>query len=78
VNRMFGPAEKWLQEHPLFCFTSMDIQTIIRKMTRKRGRPKADEPVETAYTISAEIECNPGIVDQLRQNRGRFFWRQMT
>jgi transposase len=41
-------------------------------MTKKRGRPKADEPVETVYTISAEIAYNPRAVAEKRQNFGRF------
>jgi transposase len=65
-------AEKWLQEHPQFRFTTMDIRTITRKKERKRGRPKADEPVETVYTVSAELEYNPGVVAEKRQRLGRF------
>lgn len=65
-------AGKWLQEHLRFCFTAMDIQVITRKLTKKRGRPKADEPVETVYTISAAIEYNPGVVAENRQKLGRF------
>jgi transposase len=65
-------AGKWLQEHPLFRFISMDIRTITRKKTKKRGRPKAGEPVETVYTVAAEIEYNPEVVAENRQKLGRF------
>ena len=65
-------AEKWLQEHPRFCFTALDIRAVTRKITKKRGRPKADEPVEMVSTVSAEIEYDPRVVEQRRQNLGRF------
>ena len=65
-------AGKWLQEHPLFRFSSLDIRITTRKKTKKRGRPKADEPVETVYTVATEIEYNPGEVAERRQKLGRF------
>ena len=65
-------AEKWLQEHSQFCFASMDIRAITRKKEKKRGRPKADEPVETVYTISAEIEYDAKSVAERQQKLGRF------
>ena len=65
-------AGKWLQEHPLFRFSSLAIRTTTRKTTKKRGRPKADEPVETVYTVSAEVEHNLAIVAERRQKFGRF------
>lgn len=65
-------AEKWLQEHLQFRFSSLDIRATTRKLTKKRGRPKADEPVETVYTVSAELEYNPLVVEQRRQKLGRF------
>jgi transposase len=65
-------AEMWLQEHPQFRFISMDIRAITRKMTKKRGRPKADEPVETVYTVSAAIEHDPESVSERLQKLGRF------
>ncbi|WP_165394871.1 IS1634 family transposase [Methanofollis fontis] len=65
-------AEKWLQEHPQFCFTSLDIRVITRKKEKKRGRPKADEPVELAYTVVAEIEHDPCAVEEKRQKLGQF------
>jgi len=65
-------AGKWLQEYSLFRFSSLDIRATTRKLTKKRGRPKADEPVETVYTVSAEIEYNPLVVEQHRQKLGRF------
>lgn len=38
-------AEKWLEDHPGYRFSSLDIITVSRKMEKKRGRPKNDEPV---------------------------------
>ncbi len=65
-------AGKWLQEHPLFRFSSLAIRTTTRKKTKKRGRPKADEPAETVYTVATEIEYNPQEVAERRQKFGRF------
>ena len=59
-------GQKWLQEHPQFRFSSLEIRTTTRKLTKKRGRPKAGEPVETVYTVSAEIEYNPRAVAENR------------
>jgi transposase len=59
-------AAKWLQENPQSHFRSLGIRTTTRKLTKKRGRPKADEPVETAYTVFAELEYGPLVVEQRR------------
>ncbi len=71
-------AEKWLQEHSQFCFTSMDIRAITWKKTKKRGRPKADEPVKTVYTASAEIEYDPAVVEPPDRNSAGSSWRRTT
>mgnify|MGYP003793608491 CR=1 FL=1 len=65
-------AGKWLQEHPQFCFTSLEIRTITRKTTKKCGRPKADELVEMVYTVATKIEHGAGSVAEKRQNLGWF------
>ena len=65
-------AEHWLREYPPFCFTSMELRAVTRKMTKKRGRPKADEPVETVYTIAADLEYDRRFVGKSQQKLGRF------
>jgi transposase len=65
-------AEKWSREHALFCFVSCEVEMTPRKKTKKRGRPKATEEMETVYSLSAEIEYNDEVVNRLRTELGRF------
>jgi transposase len=65
-------AEKWLEDHPGYRFSSLDITTVSRKMEKKRGRPKNDEPVVLSYLVDAEIELDPQAVERERQKLGRF------
>ncbi|HQJ88921.1 MAG TPA: hypothetical protein PLY91_10325 [Methanoregulaceae archaeon] len=63
-------VEQWLQEHPQFCFSSMELRAVIRKIPKGRGRPKVDEPVETVYTIAAELAYDPRSVEKRQQKLG--------
>jgi len=65
-------AEKWLKEHPKFQFSEFEILMIQRKIEKKRGRPKAGEPLVQKYTISTDIEYNETVIEQERQKLGRF------
>ena len=65
-------ADKWLKEHPKFQFSEFEILTIQRKTEKKRGRPKAGEPLVQKYTISTDIEYNETVLEQERQKLGRF------
>ena len=65
-------AEHWLRDHPPFYFTSMELNGVTRKITKKRGRPKTDEPVETVYTIAAQLEFDRRFVGKSQQKLGRF------
>ena len=65
-------AEKWILKQPLFRFASCEVETKTRKKSKKRGRPKASEEMEVAYSISAEIEYDTEAVNRLRTELGRF------
>jgi len=61
-------AEKWLAKHQKYLFSELEILTIQRKEEKKRGRPKAGEPLVHSYKITADIEYNNSVVEQERQN----------
>ncbi len=65
-------AEKWLDKHPKYLFSELEILTIQRKEEKKRDRPKAGEPLVHSYKITADIEYDDNVVEQERQNLGRF------
>ena len=65
-------ADKWLKKHPKFQFSEFEIFTIQRKAEKKRGRPKAGEPLIQKYKIAANIEYNEDVMGQERLKLGRF------
>ncbi|WFN37836.1 IS1634 family transposase [Methanomicrobium antiquum] len=65
-------AEKWLEKNHKYQFSELEILMIQRKEEKKRGRPKAGEPLVNSYKITADIEYNDSVVEQERQNLGRF------
>ncbi|TAJ45636.1 hypothetical protein CUJ86_02650 [Methanofollis fontis] len=69
-------AEKWLEEHPGFRFSSLDIATISRRMEKRRGRPKNDEPVVLSYRVDAEIELER-LLKRKDRKSGDLWWSKM-
>ena len=65
-------AQRWLKDHPLFQFSGYKITTIQRRAEKKRGRPKAGEPMVQIFKIEADIEFNEEAVEKERQKLGRF------
>ena len=65
-------AEKWQKEHTQYILRDLEYTTINRKAEKKRGRPKADEPMEVCYHISAEIAVNEENIQKEKQKFGRF------
>jgi len=55
-----------------FKFTGMQIITITHRLSGKRGRPAANEPCSTCYTLDAEIETDEIVVAHEREKLGRF------
>jgi transposase len=65
-------AQRWLKDHPLFQFSEYKITTIQRRAEKKRGRPKAGEPMIQMFKVEANIEFNEEAVEKERQKLGRF------
>lgn len=65
-------ADKWLSKHTRYRFRKVSIMPISRKTTKKRGRPKIDEPMTTVYCLDVELENNPEFIHQEIQKMGRF------
>ncbi len=65
-------AQIWLNNHPLFQFSEYEIITLQRKTEKKRGRPKAGEPLIQKYKIVADIEFSEKGIGKERQKLGLF------
>lgn len=65
-------VDKWLSKHTRYRFRKVSIMPISRKTTKKRGRPKIDEPMTTVYCLDVELENNPEFIHQEIQKMGRF------
>ncbi len=65
-------AEKWLDEHQMYQFKELSIESKSRRMNGKRGRPKKDEKLETYYLIKAKIKVDKRVIAQKREKLGRF------
>ena len=65
-------AERWIKEHSLFEFTSMQIYTVTHRLSGKRGRPAVNEPCSICYKLDAEIKLDEDGVAKERERLGRF------
>ena len=65
-------AEKWQKEHPGYLLQDLKFVTVNRKAEKKRGRPRADEPMVVMYRIFAEITVNEAVIQKEKQKFGRF------
>ena len=65
-------AQRWLNDHPLFRFSEYKIITIQRRAEKKRGRPKAGEPMVLIFRVEADIEFNEDAIGKERQKLSRF------
>jgi len=65
-------AKKWLDEHQMYQFKELSIESKSRRMNGKRGRPKKDEKLETYYLIKAKIKVDKRVIAQKREKLGRF------
>jgi transposase len=59
-------------ENPHFILSSLSINATCKRIGSKRGRPKKNEPIETAYLIEAEVQQNEEIIATERSRLGRF------
>jgi len=65
-------AEKWLQTHSRYRFRDFEIIPVTRKTEKRRGRPKAGDPVQVSFSISAALEYDDNVIDRERLTLGRF------
>ena len=49
-------AEKWIQAHSRYRFKDFEIIPVTRKTEKRRGRPKAGDPMVISFSISATIQ----------------------
>jgi len=57
-------AQICLKDHPLFQFSEYKVTTIQRRAEKKRGRPKAGEPMVQIFKVEADIEFNEEAVEK--------------
>ena len=65
-------AQKWLEEHQMYQFKQLSIESKSRKIDGKKGRPKKGEEVKTVYLIKANIKVSRQAITQKRKTLGRF------
>ena len=65
-------AESWIKDFPFLKFEKLDLKTIKKRESGKRGRPAKDEKLMTFYSVDAEIKLNEAYFDQKRGKAGLF------
>lgn len=65
-------AEKWIQAHSRYRFRDFEIIPVTRKTEKRRGRPKAGDPVVISFSISVAIEYDNETIQLERLRLGRF------
>ena len=65
-------AELWLREHPLHKFKDLSVKLVVRRMDKKRGRPKNDEKLIEVHLIEAQVELDDDKVSKEKSRLGRF------
>ena len=65
-------AENWIKDFPFLKFEKLDLKTIKKRESGKRGRPSKDEKLITYYSVDAEIKLNEAHLDQKMEKAGLF------
>ena len=65
-------AENWIKDFPFLKFEKLDLKTIKKRESCKRGRPLKDEKLTTYYSVDAEIKLNEAHLDQKMEKAGLF------
>ena len=65
-------AEKWLEEHQMYQFKQLSIESKSHRIGGKKGRPKKGEKLETVYLIKAKIKVDRRAIAQERKKLRRF------
>ena len=65
-------AKIWVSAHPHHCLKNLQIQPVMEKVEKKRGRPKKNEALNISFRIVGEIEVNEIALAEERKRFGRF------
>lgn len=65
-------AEKWIQDYPSIVFEKVELKTVKKRESGKRGRPSKNEKLKTYYTIDHDIKTNEAFVLKEMEKAGLF------
>jgi transposase len=65
-------AKIWASAHPIHLIKKLQVLLVAKKVEKRRGRPKKDEPIEVSFRIEAEIDLNADALNDKRGKLGRF------
>jgi transposase len=65
-------AEKWIKEFPSIVFEKVDLKSIKKRESGKRGRPSKDEELKTYFRIDGSIKVNDAFVLNEMEKMGLF------
>lgn len=65
-------AKIWIQDFPSVIFDKIELKSIKKRESGKRGRPSKDEALKTYYEIEAEIKINEAFVLKEMEKMGLF------
>ncbi|PAV12709.1 transposase [Methanosarcina spelaei] len=65
-------AEKWIADFPSIVFEKVDLKTVKKRETGKRGRISKDEKLKTYYRIEGVIKVNDDFVLKEMEKMGLF------
>jgi len=65
-------AETWIQNFPSVIFDKIELKSIKKRESGKKGRPLKDEILKTYYEVEAEIRTNDAFVLKEMEKMGLF------
>ncbi len=65
-------AEKWIQDYPSLMFGKVELKTVKKRESGKRGRPSKNEKLKTYYTINSDIKTNEAFILKKMEKAGLF------
>ncbi|KKG87642.1 transposase [Methanosarcina mazei] len=65
-------AEKWIQDFPSVSFEKVDVKSIKKRESGKKGRPSKDEELKTYFRIDGIIKVNDAFVLKEMEKMGLF------
>ena len=65
-------AENWIKDFPFLTFQKLDLKSLKKRESGKRGRPAKDEKLMAYYSVDAEIKLNEAYLDQNMEKAGLF------